>query len=40
VSLDLAGASPGNIVVLVARGGTGLETAPGDFGAIPMVIGG
>ena len=40
VSLDLAGASPGDIVTLLVRGGTGLETDPGDFGAIPVVIGG
>ncbi len=40
VSLDLAGASPGDIVALLVRGGAGLETDPGDFGAIPVVIGG
>ena len=40
VSLDLAGASPGDIVTLLVRGGAGLETDPGDFGAIPVVIGG
>jgi hypothetical protein len=39
VSLDLSGASPGDVVVLLVRGGTGLETDPGDFGAIPVVIG-
>ena len=40
VTLDLTGASPGDIVTLLVRGGTGLETDPGDFGAIPVVIGG
>ena len=40
VTLDLSGASPGDTVVLLVRGGAGLETDPGDFGAIPVVIGG
>lgn len=40
VSLDLSGASPGAVVTLLVRGGTGLETDPGDFGAIPVVIAG
>ena len=40
VSLDLSGASPGDVVTLLVRGGTGLETDPGDFGAIPVVIAG
>lgn len=39
VSLDLAAAAPGDVVVLLARGGTGLETDPGDFSAIPVVVG-
>jgi immunoglobulin-like protein involved in spore germination len=39
VVLDLTDASPGDIVVLLVRGGTGLETDPGDFGAIPVVVG-
>ena len=39
VTLDLSSAQPGDIVVLLVRGGTGLETDPGDFGAIPVVIG-
>lgn len=39
VSLDLTAATPGDVVVLLIRGGTGLETDPGDFGAIPVVIG-
>lgn len=40
VSLDLSGASPGDVVTLLVRGGTGLETDPGEFGAIPVVIAG
>ncbi|MGD9702402.1 MAG: hypothetical protein AB7Q42_09195 [Acidimicrobiia bacterium] len=40
VSLDLSGASPGDIVTLLVRGGVGLETDPGEFGAIPVVISG
>jgi hypothetical protein len=39
VTLNLSGASPGAIVVLLVRGGTGLETDPGDFGAVPVLIG-
>jgi hypothetical protein len=39
-SLDLSGAAPGDVVLLLVRGGTGLETDPGDFGAIPVVIAG
>jgi hypothetical protein len=39
VSLDLSAATAGDVVVLLVRGGTGLETDPGDFGAIPVVIG-
>jgi hypothetical protein len=38
VTLDLSGASPGDVVALLVRGGTGLETDPGDVGAIPVVI--
>jgi hypothetical protein len=37
-SLDLSGAAPGDVVLLLVRGGTGLETDPGDFGAIPVVV--
>jgi hypothetical protein len=40
VTLDLSGASPGQIVVLLVRGGTGLETDPGEFGAIPVIVAG
>ena len=38
VTLDLSGAAPGDTVVLLVRGGTGLETDPGEIGAIPVVI--
>lgn len=37
-ALDLSGAQPGATVVLLVRGGTGLETDPGEFGAIPVVV--
>ncbi len=39
VVLDLTNAAPADIVVLLVRGGTGLETDSGDFGAIPVVVG-
>lgn len=39
VSLDVSAAAEGDVVALLIRGGTGLETDPGDFGAIPVVIG-
>lgn len=39
VTLDLSAASTGDVVMVLIRGGTGLETDPGDFGAIPVVIG-
>lgn len=38
VTLDLSAAAPGDVVVLLVRGGVGLETDPGEFGAIPVVI--
>ena len=38
VTLDLSSAAPGDTVVLLVRGGVGLETDPGEFGAIPVVI--
>lgn len=38
VVLDLAGAASGDVVMLLVRGGTGLETDPGEFGAIAVVI--
>jgi hypothetical protein len=40
VALDISGAEPGDVVALLVRGGTGLETDPGEFGAIPVVIAG
>jgi hypothetical protein len=39
VELDVSGAAAGDVVTLLIRGGTGLETDPGDFGAVPVVIG-
>ncbi len=38
VSLDLSAATSGDIVVLLVRGGTGLETDPGDFAALAVVV--
>lgn len=38
VSLDLSSASSGDIVTLLVRGGTGLETDPGEFSAVPVVV--
>lgn len=38
VTLDLSSAKPGNTVLIVVRGGVGLETDPGEFGAIAVVI--
>lgn len=40
VTLDLSSARAGETVVIVVRGSTGLETDPGDFGAVPVTIGG
>ena len=40
VTLDLSAAEPGSTVMLVVRGGVGLETDPGEVGAIPVVIAG
>lgn len=39
VTLDLSGASPGQTVMILVRGAAGLETDPGEFGAIPVTIG-
>jgi hypothetical protein len=39
VTLDLSGAATGDIVTILVRGGTGLETDPGEVGAIAVVIG-
>jgi hypothetical protein len=38
VTLDLSDAPSGATVVLLVRGGTGLETDPGEFAAIPLRI--
>ncbi len=40
VTLKLDGAESGDIVVLFVRGTVGLETDPGEFAAIPVVIDG
>jgi Immunoglobulin-like domain of bacterial spore germination len=39
VTVDLTTALPGSVITLLVRGDTGLETDPGEFGAIPVVIG-
>ena len=39
VELDLASAPTGSTVMIVVKGGVGLETDPGEFSAIPVVIG-
>ncbi len=38
VTLDLTGLEPGDTVLLLVRGGVGLETDPGEFSAIPVTI--
>jgi hypothetical protein len=38
VTLDLSKAKPGDTVMLLVRGGVGLETDPGDFGAIAILV--
>lgn len=40
VELDLSSAGPGDVVTLLVRGGVGLETDPGEFAAIPVVVAG
>ncbi len=40
VTVDLAAARPGETILLLVRGGVGLETDPGDFGAVPVIIAG
>jgi hypothetical protein len=40
VTLDLSPAAAGEIVVVLVRGGAGLETDPGEFGAIAVVVAG
>jgi hypothetical protein len=37
-TLDLSDADTGDVVTIMVRGGIGIETDPGDFGAIPVVI--
>ena len=39
VELDLSDAEPGAVVAIVVRGGVGLETDPGETGAVAVVIG-
>lgn len=38
VTLDLSGATPGDVVALLVRGDTGLEGATGEFASIPVSI--
>jgi hypothetical protein len=38
VTLDLSAAPPGETVMLLIRGGAGLEDDPGDFAAIPVGV--
>lgn len=38
VTLDLSGAQPGDTVMLLVRGGVGLETDPGEFGVIAIQV--
>ncbi len=40
VTVDLAAAPAGATVMLLVRGGVGLETDPGEFSAIPVTIAG
>ncbi len=37
-TLDLTGAAPGETVVILVQGDTGLASDPGDFAAIPVVV--
>ena len=37
-TLDLSGAAAGDVVTIMVRGGTGIETDPGDFGAIRRLM--
>lgn len=39
VTLDLSGAAPGDTVMILVRGGVGLETDPGELGAVAVVVG-
>lgn len=38
VELDLSSAESGSVVMIVVKGGVGLETDPGEFSAIPVMI--
>lgn len=38
VTLDLSAARAGDTVLIIVRGGVGLETDPGQFGAVAVVI--
>ena len=40
VTIDLTGASPGDVLMLLVHGDTGLDNDPGEFGALPVVIDG
>lgn len=40
VELDLSAASPGDVIMIIVNTGAGLETDPGEVGAIPVVIAG
>jgi hypothetical protein len=37
-TLDLSGAAAGDVVTIMVRGDAGIESDPGDFGAIPVVV--
>ncbi len=39
VTLDLSEVAPGTVVGIVAKGGVGLETDPGEVAALPVVVG-
>jgi hypothetical protein len=39
VTVDFSGVDSGTTMILLVRGGVGLETDPGEFSAIPVVIG-
>lgn len=39
VELDLSAAHEGDVIAIVVRGGVGLETDPGETGAVAVVIG-
>ena len=39
VTLDVEGAASGDVVVVLVIGTTGLETDPGTFSAVPVVVG-